>query len=590
MRSVLLATDLIRRNNGSWTPTEINTNAGHLIPFDYPTDPIAQPVVDFMPNFASFFNHIEFNDFLQTNGITKLVVIDKAGNICVLFESFASYYNYEYELVVAIEGSLTVPNIDDADDILIIRVAYDTYALVDDLYARDMFEFHNIIKNESFASPVTFNTGDENNIDTITEFEPSIDGTVPNYLIKPRTPGYAKGDYPKLYRLDTVEELNALKADITENEFIQKYEYNEELGLVNNRTSFVRSMDLIYGPNLDVMNVVTYKAMNAVSTQNSLLQYESEVLPDKRLNSLFATKWLPKHFLLNDRLFHFDATDSILMPDGTDKIATELTINEEILGISFNQAIKHFQSSPVSTLETYTTGSSHISVITKNSLNCIFINISAVDSDNKQYDWYDGIGNLYLLQKPGSSDAQYISQTSGFIEVGDTIFVLDTLTNLAKPLTVTSIHYDIKDIPTYKISLGGDKKEFMIKLDENIYLVQHNAFCAEGCGSFIFCNNYYCFGCGKYDFGCPNCSFTYGQGVACFGSDRRLKENIILVGKSENGINIYQFKYIGKEGLYEGVIAQELLGTKFESAVVLGEDGMYAVDYSKIDVELKKIN
>jgi hypothetical protein len=589
MRSVLLATDLIRKGDGSWTPTEINTNAGHLIPFDYPTDPIAQPVVDFMPNFASFFNHIEFNDFLQTNGITKLIVIDKAGSMGVVFESFAGYYNYQYELVVAVEGSLTIPNVNDADDVFIIRVAYDVSALVDDLYARDMFEFHNLIKNESFASPVTFNTGDENNIDTITEFEPSIDGTVPNYLIKPRTPGYAKGDYPKLYRLDTAEELDALKANITENEFIQKYEYNEVLGTVDNRTSFIRSMDLVYGPNLDVMNVITYKAMNAVSTQNTLLQYESEVLPDKRLDPLFATKWLPKHFLLNDRLFHFDATDSILMPDGTDKLASELIINEEVLGISFNQPIKHFKSSPINTLETFTTGSSPISVITKNSLNCIFINISAVDSDNKQYDWYDGIGNLYLIQKLGSSDAQYISQTSGIIEIGDNVFVFDTTTNTTKPLTVTSIHYDIKDIPTYKISLGGDEKEFMIKLDESIYLVQHNAFCVEGCGYYIFCYNPYCYGCGKYDFNCPNCTNTYGQGVACF-SDRRLKENIILVGKSENGINIYQFNYINKEGLYEGVIAQELLGTKFESAVMLGEDEMYTVDYSKIDVEFKKIN
>jgi hypothetical protein len=589
MRSVLLATDLIRKGDGSWTPTEINTNAGHLIPFDYPTDPVAQPVVDFMPNFAPFFNHVEFNNFLQTNGITKLIVIDKAGSMGVVFESFAGYYNYQYELVIAVEGSLTIPNINDADDVFIIRVAYDVSALVDDLYARDMFEFHNLIKDESFASPVTFNIDGENNIDTITEFEPSIDGIVPNYLIKPRTPGYAKGDYPKLYRLDTAEELDALKANITENEFIQKYEYNEVLGTVDNRTSFIRSMDLVYGPNLDVMNVITYKAMNAVSTQNSLLQYESEVLPGKRLDPLFATKWLPKHFLLNDRLFHFDATDSILMPDGTDKIASELIINEEILGISFNQAIKQFKSSPVSTLETYTTGSSPISVITRNSLNCIFVNISAVDSDDNQYNWYDGIGNLYLMQKVGSSNAQYVSQTSGFIEVGDAIFVFDTLNNTTKPLTVTSIHYDIKNIPTYKISLGGEFKEFMIKLDENIYLVQHNAQCIEGCGQYVFCNNYYCFGCGKYDFNCPNCSFTYGQGVACF-SDRRLKENIVLVGTSPNGINIYQFNYIETEGLYEGVIAQDLLNTPFEDVVSLDESGFYKVDYSKIDVELKKIS
>jgi hypothetical protein len=73
-------------------------------------------------------------------------------------------------------------------------------------------------------------------------------------------------------------------------------------------------------------------------------------------------------------------------------------------------------------------------------------------------------------------------------------------------------------------------------------------------------------------------------------SDKRLKHNIVLVGTSQSGINIYQFNYIEKEGLYEGVIAQELIGTEFESALVTGEDGMYSVDYSKLDVEFKKLN
>ena len=70
-------------------------------------------------------------------------------------------------------------------------------------------------------------------------------------------------------------------------------------------------------------------------------------------------------------------------------------------------------------------------------------------------------------------------------------------------------------------------------------------------------------------------------------SDVRLKENIELIGKSPNGLNIYNFNYIGKEGLYQGVMAQDLLGTAYESAVILGET--YKVDYSKLDVTFKKL-
>jgi hypothetical protein len=42
--------------------------------------------------------------------------------------------------------------------------------------------------------------------------------------------------------------------------------------------------------------------------------------------------------------------------------------------------------------------------------------------------------------------------------------------------------------------------------------------------------------------------------------------------------------------LYEGVIAQELVGTKFASALSLNNEGKYLVDYNQIDVEFKKID
>lgn len=77
---------------------------------------------------------------------------------------------------------------------------------------------------------------------------------------------------------------------------------------------------------------------------------------------------------------------------------------------------------------------------------------------------------------------------------------------------------------------------------------------------------------------------------AALMSDFRLKDNITLVGKSPEGINIYTFSYIGQEGLYQGVMAQELLGTKFNDSVVTTDSGMYAVNYTNLDVQFKKIN
>ena len=71
-------------------------------------------------------------------------------------------------------------------------------------------------------------------------------------------------------------------------------------------------------------------------------------------------------------------------------------------------------------------------------------------------------------------------------------------------------------------------------------------------------------------------------------SDRRLKENIRLIGKSIKGINIYTWTYKNQEldgkGTYQGVMAQEV-----PHAAIQHPDGYLMVDYSKVDVIFKKV-
>lgn len=67
-------------------------------------------------------------------------------------------------------------------------------------------------------------------------------------------------------------------------------------------------------------------------------------------------------------------------------------------------------------------------------------------------------------------------------------------------------------------------------------------------------------------------------------SDKRVKENIVKVAEI-GGLNIYKFNYNwDKDTEQYGVIAQELLGTKYESAVFIDEEtGLYKVDYEKLN-------
>ena len=81
------------------------------------------------------------------------------------------------------------------------------------------------------------------------------------------------------------------------------------------------------------------------------------------------------------------------------------------------------------------------------------------------------------------------------------------------------------------------------------------------------------------------------NGTSCVAdtgiSDIRAKKNVVKVGKSKLGLNIYEFDYINKkygEGRYRGVMAQEV-----PHAAILDNSGYYMVDYNKVDVNFERI-
>lgn len=81
--------------------------------------------------------------------------------------------------------------------------------------------------------------------------------------------------------------------------------------------------------------------------------------------------------------------------------------------------------------------------------------------------------------------------------------------------------------------------------------------------------------------------------ISALFSDERLKERVIELGK-ENGHNIYEFSYTKDSGLADtnkrfiGVMAQEVLKID-PDAVVLMDNGFYAVDYNKIGVSFREV-
>jgi hypothetical protein len=69
-------------------------------------------------------------------------------------------------------------------------------------------------------------------------------------------------------------------------------------------------------------------------------------------------------------------------------------------------------------------------------------------------------------------------------------------------------------------------------------------------------------------------------------SDVRLKRDIVRLGRLENGIGLYQYRYNWSDQRYVGVMAQEV-ATVAPGAVAPGPDGYLRVDYARLGLRLQ---
>ena len=95
-------------------------------------------------------------------------------------------------------------------------------------------------------------------------------------------------------------------------------------------------------------------------------------------------------------------------------------------------------------------------------------------------------------------------------------------------------------------------------------------------GAVCTCNCNYC-----------TCNCNYACTCNCNYSDKRLKDNIAFIGVKA-GVNVYSFTYLADNSTtYVGAMAQDLLKSKYASAVSVDKNGYYTVDYSKLPIKFK---
>lgn len=83
---------------------------------------------------------------------------------------------------------------------------------------------------------------------------------------------------------------------------------------------------------------------------------------------------------------------------------------------------------------------------------------------------------------------------------------------------------------------------------------------------------------------------TLGAASIKYSSDRRLKQDITLVGRDEHtGLNLYEFSYtLTPHQRWVGVMADEVLQV-MPSAVHTNAEGFHSVDYDALGLEMKQV-
>jgi hypothetical protein len=69
-------------------------------------------------------------------------------------------------------------------------------------------------------------------------------------------------------------------------------------------------------------------------------------------------------------------------------------------------------------------------------------------------------------------------------------------------------------------------------------------------------------------------------------SDIRMKHDVALVGRLDNGLGFYRFSYIGSDDAFVGVMAQEVEEV-MPTAVECGDDGYLRVKYDMLGLSLQ---
>ena len=409
MRTVLLGTDFLYNKDGNLVPIEINTAVGwHRNKLENDSD-----IIDLS----------ELEPIISANNITKIVYI---GGLYILdkkFKEFISGSSITYEYYFVDANSIAIPFVEDDNQTLIIRSAYDTTAIVDDMYCANKVNFLNLIKDSSFGAQFAYRDEDGNLVNNITSINDN--GEHPNFILKYITPSYDKYVYPKLYKVSNQEELNTILNNIDSNTFLMEYYFSSE-NLYLNHIQVKRELSIVFPPDLESISIGNYTTFcNDDVQQPNVYDSDTFELISSRQSYITIDQGIGLPKLLDG--------DLVIMEDGTTKLAQELEVGDYVRTIEIpnpNNVDESDENVDYGiTFDTLQSGSTYSSNKIIQIQHCSVISTITKLNFTDGTNWFDTEGSRYLSIRNNSVKflgLENIPNSEHTLQIGDVVILMDS--------------------------------------------------------------------------------------------------------------------------------------------------------------------
>jgi intein/homing endonuclease len=313
MKGTLFSADFVKDNNGNLRLLELNTD----------TSIITAEVKN--------LNWQDFINVLESNSITKVDIIYKPAIHQDIIDNLVGTINNSSlslsELNLYPENITTIyPTfVTDESDRFILRICYDESAIFDSVYCKNRLETFKLFtdsNNGEFVSPFYYSSS----LFEINTLEYNLNpSNIPDAVIKDIDEEHNPISFYKIGS-HSEEQTNQERWEMfilenkSDDKLIEQYNYIET-SLVNGKVTSIRNFSIVYGSELQTINLLSYKIPSIFSLPETL---ESEVTDS-------YTNYLPPHH-------YYEFTTNYIKTDSAGMLSTHKILMEDDTYKTLNDA------------------------------------------------------------------------------------------------------------------------------------------------------------------------------------------------------------------------------------------------------------